>query len=226
MRTVPLQELLESPELLDEVASILKDDGLVCFPTRRQYGIAASLYSEQAVMSLVQSKRRAGKAPSLVLIPSRSALKKGLVEDIPAAAYPLMDTFWPGALTLLFRPGPELPNKVLRTLGAHKDGRLGVRLCSGEPSLAIVRAFGGPVLITSANLAKKVGSTSPAQIRKNFNHTVDLLVDAGDLPAAEPSTVVDPELGFPAMVHRAGVISADEVEKALRVAGMSSLITG
>ncbi len=219
MRTITLSALDDNPSLVDDIAAILRRDGLVCFPTRRQYSLAASLYSAEAVLRLVQSKRRSTKAPSLVLVPDRRALR-ALAADVPPVAEALTRRFWPGPLTLLVRPGDKVPGKVIKTLGLKKGRRLGVRFCESDPACRITKAFGGPLLISSANIAKKVGSSSVAKIRKIFHHSVELLVDAGDVPAATPSTVVDPDDKAPTRVTREGIIPAAHVVEALVAAGL------
>jgi L-threonylcarbamoyladenylate synthase len=209
MRTLTIQELDDDPGLYDQIADVLRDGGLACFPNGRQYGIAAPLMSEDSVIRLVQAKRRAKRAPSLVLIPDRGTLGS-VVCDVPDAALSLMDTFWPGPLTILLRPSEDLPHKVKKTLAAKKQDRVGVRISDSPVASRIVAAFGGPLLLTSANRASKVGSLSVAQIRKNFAHTVDIIVDAGDLPADPPSTIVDPE-SADKPIRREGVIPADQI---------------
>jgi L-threonylcarbamoyladenylate synthase len=218
MRIIDARALEQSPSLYTEIAEVLRNDGLVCFPSRRQYSIGASLLSESAVVRLVQSKRRSEKAPSLVLIPDRSALE-ALVETLPATAGPLMDSFWPGQLTMLFAPNPELPSRVLKTIAQKKLGKIGVRVPAPGIPLGILQAFGGPVLTSSANLSRKTGSSSVANIRKSFSHTVDLLIDAGDLAAEPPSTVVDLAGEIP-QILREGGIPADSIRDVLRQAGL------
>ncbi len=194
MRTISVNDLEQSPELYRELADVLHHGGLVCFPTGRQYGVAASLMSEDAVIRLVQTKRRAKRAPSLVFIPDRDALPT-VVEEITPAAQSLIDEFWPGPLTILFRPSDELPRKVTKTVAAKKKDKMGVRITHESVAGQLVQAFGGPVLVSSANISRKAGSSSKAQVRKNFGRTIDIMIDAGDVPVAEPSTVVDPDSG-------------------------------
>lgn len=209
MRTINVQDLNESPALYEELADVLRDEGLVCFPTGRQYGVAAALQSEDAVIRLVQTKRRSAKAPSLVFIPDRSFLDD-VVSEIPQGAEPLMDAFWPGPLTILFRPSPELPRKVSKTLAKRSKDRIGVRISHEEVPSRLVKAFAGPLLISSANISRKAGSNSAAQVRKNFGRQVDVMVEAGDVPHTTPSTVVDPESAKKPIV-REGAIPADDV---------------
>ncbi|MFU8806216.1 MAG: L-threonylcarbamoyladenylate synthase, partial [Bradymonadaceae bacterium] len=79
---------------------------------------------------------------------------------------------------------------------------------------SVVHAFGGPILVSSANKGKKHGESSPAQIRKNFMGRVDIFIDAGDLRSSASSTVVDIVAGQ-VVVTRPGAISQDEIEAAL-----------
>jgi len=219
MRIITTQALEKDPLLLEEIVKVLKDGGLVCFPFRRQYSIAASLTSPDAVLRLVQSKRRASRAPSLVLIPEKDVLPQ-VAEEVPPAAGPLMTAFWPGTLTLLFSPSSELPSKVLKTIAAKKkDARIGVRVPAPGLPLELVRAFGGPLLTSSANLSQKGGASSVSAIRKEFHHTVDILIENGDMPHAEPSTIVDLD-GGKVQILREGPISLGEIQAVLQKAGI------
>lgn len=213
MRIVTPQQLEQNPSLYDELVDVLREDGLVCFPGHRQYSIAASLMSPDAVIALVQSKRRSGKAPSLVLIPDEAFLAQ-VVEEIPDVAWALTSTFWPGPLTLVLAPSSELPGKVRKTLGAKKPPRIGVRVPGPGHQQELVRRFGGPLLISSANLSQKVGSSSASNVRKNFNHTVDVMIDAGDVPEKLPSTIVDLTTD-PPQITREGQIAASSVAEIL-----------
>lgn len=217
MRIVSAQALEQDPSLYAEIAQVLNEDGLVCFPCRRQYSIAASLLSETAVLKLVQSKRRSEKAPSLVFIPNRKSLEL-VVEALPSSAVPLLDAFWPGQLTMMLEPSSQLPSKVLKTIAQKKVGKIGVRIPSPGIPLKLVEAFGGPLLTSSANLSRKTGSNSVSNIRKAFSYTVDLLIDAGDLQPEAPSTVVELAGDLPKVIREGG-IPADRIHEVLRLAG-------
>ncbi|MFW5739016.1 MAG: L-threonylcarbamoyladenylate synthase [Myxococcota bacterium] len=220
MRIVTAQYLEDSPEIYDEAVDVLREGGLVCFPGHRQYSIAASLLNVDAVIALVQSKHRSGKTPSLVLIPEVGALEQ-VVEEVPDVAYRLARAFWPGPLTLLLRPSSELPSKVRKTITPKKPARIGVRVPGPGHQSEIVQRFGGPLLISSANLANKVGASSASHVRKNFNHTVDLMIDAGDVPEKPPSTIVD-LLGDIPKVTRVGQVSEEAVAAASATEGISA----
>lgn len=209
MRVIPAHTLENSPELYAEVAEVLRNDGLACFPTHRQYCVAAALESEQAVIKLVQSKHRAGRAPSLVFVARKEQLAQ-VAAQVPASAELLAQAFWPGPLTIMLSPNPDLPSKVLKTIAAKKNGMIGVRVPSPGIALRVVQEFGAPLLISSANLSKKTGSTSASYVRKEFQYTVDLMIDAGDLVGGHPSTLVQLDGGFP-RITREGRITAAQI---------------
>lgn len=197
---------------LNEATSILQKGGLVCFPCAGKYRLAAALEDADAVMHLLQSKRRVGKAPALVFVADEAMLRR-VAANVTPAAKSLMTQFWPGSLTILFEPNPNLPNKVIKQL-ARANGQLGVRIPDEPVAQALVEAFGGPLLISSANREKKAGDASPAQVRKNFVHRVDLFLDAGDLAPEPPSTVVSLS-GTEVQVTREGALTAAQIQSAV-----------
>lgn len=197
-----------SEDAVREISAVLDEGGLVCLPCGGSYRIVADLMDEDAVTKLLQAKRRTGKAPSLVFVADEAMLATA-VAAVPEPVQQLAARFWPGPLTVLLEPGPELPRKVVKQL-ATRDGRMGVRIPQDPLARAVVRALGRPVLVSSANREKKQGAGSPAQVRKNFVHHVDLFVDAGDLPPRDGSTVVSVD-GDRLEVVRKGVIDAAAV---------------
>lgn len=207
MKTVDLRN--ESGEDLYSVAAeILESGGLVCLPCNGRYRILADLWSASAVMELLQSKRRVKKAPSLVFIASQEMLGE-TVEDVDETSKKLMKSFWPGPLTILLDPHPELPRKVSKEL-SRANGRLGVRVPDDDLCRGVVRAFGGPVLVSSANRERKPGETSPAQIRRNFGNRIALFLDAGDLSDQGHSTVVEVD-GGKVHVRRSGMLEEQAI---------------
>lgn len=207
MRIITTSELETSKALYQDVAGVLQDNGIICFPTNTTYRLATNFLSERAVINFMQVKRRTKKSPTLVFIPHREVLPQ-IVESIPPQAERLMEIYWPGALTLLFHINPDLPRKLIRNL--NSNGKVGVRIPESPIAQEVVQAFGGPVLISSANLSRKVGAGSVAQIRKNFGRGVNLMVNAGDLNSNKSSTVIDVTGPKPVLV-RPGEISLEEI---------------
>ena len=199
--------------LYKESSNVLQQSGLVCLPCHGKYRLLAALEDSDAVMHLFQSKRRVGKRPALVFVSNEEMLRR-VAADVSPLAKRLMEAFWPGPLTIQFEANPDLPRKVIKQL-TRANGHIGVRIPDDPVAMAMVEAFGGPLLVSSANKEKKAGDSSPAQIRKNFVHRVDLFVEAGDLVTEAPSTVVNIDSGTPKVI-RPGAISEEQL---LAVAG-------
>lgn len=209
MKVIPAAQASDHAESL---AQILTDGGLVCFPVRGAYRIAADARSEAAVTRLIQSKRRAKNHPALILVADLASA--GNVVD--GTAWPTAKRFakrlWPGPLTMVLPPSAELPAKVRKVL-TRATGKLGVRMPEDPLAELLVRAFGGPLLLSSANLEQKPGSSSAASVRQRFERTVDVWIDAGDIAAVPPSTVVEVTDGAWTILREGAVLRAD-VERA------------
>ncbi len=212
MKSILLADIQKDPSLYSEIGQVLENGGLVCFPSPSGYKVAADLESPAAVISMIQAKRRTKNAPSLVLVPDQSWVKK-VAEVVSGEAEALMKALWPGPVTLLFEASSALPAKVRKSLTKAK-GWIGVRMPEDEISKGVVQSFGKPILVSSANLARKHGERSVAQVRKNFGRTVDLLVDAGDLSEGPNSTLVDLTKDKPSVI-RIGVISEETIQRVL-----------
>ncbi len=208
MKTLSLNHGELADEQAAQIVRTLGDGGLVCLPCNSSYRILADLNDEDAVNRLLQSKRRTRKAPSLVFIDRAQTLQR-VVAEVDPQAEKLAARLWPGPLTILFTPHPDLPRKVVRQL-CKANGRLGVRVPDDPVARRVLERFGGPLLVSSANKERKQGAGSPAQVRKTFMGRVDLFVDAGDLAGAASSTVVELRDGR-AVVTRPGAIAEDQL---------------
>lgn len=213
MNSVTLPEFLNDEAQQRSAAAALRDDdGLICFPCRGTYRIAASLLSEEAVLELLQTKRRSRHKHALVLV-SELAMLEQMASEIPDGARRLIEALWPGDLTLrLPLDKGELPRKVYKEL-SKPDKKVGFRLAVSPAAQLLVRQSGVPLLVSSANLSQKAGAASVAAIRKHFSRDVALFIDSGDLPAAPASTVVDFN-GDGYKLVREGTVSQAVIDKA------------
>ncbi len=198
-------------EGVEEVKKALESDGVIAFPCGSFYRLAVNFLSEKAVIQLLQIKRRIRNAPSLVFIPD-SSLLPSLVEGVNDSVKKITSHFWPGPLTLLCKPNPDLPKKIVKNL--QNKGKISVRIPSDPVAQKILAAFGGPLLISSANITKKSGEYSERQVKKNFARWIQVFISAGDIKPSGRSTVVDVTVD-PPKIHREGVIPADEILKLL-----------
>ena len=212
MRTIPSTEIQNDPSLYSQIKEVLESGKLVSFPTHSGYKLAADLDSPSAVTSMIQAKRRVKNAPALVFVPDVTWVEK-VAANVSDNAKNLMEALWPGPVTLLFKANEALHPKVRKPLTKAK-GWLGVRVPHDEVALAVVKAFGRPLLVSSANLSSKQGARSLAQVRKNFGRTVDLMIDAGDLAGAPSTTLVDLTKDVPSII-RAGAVPEEDIQRAL-----------
>jgi L-threonylcarbamoyladenylate synthase len=210
MKLVKVNGQPATTEGYDELIQILDDDGIICFPSENSYRLGASALSEKAVNALMAVKRRSAHAPALVFVSGPDALES-VAADVSDTARLLARTFWPRPLTLLVSPGVVFPSKVRKTL-SKATGLIGVRIPGHPVARAIVERFGKPLLVSSANLAKRSGASSPAQVKKNFSRQVDAMVDLGDLPSSPPSTLVDVSQGT-FLIQRQGAVSEEEIRR-------------
>ena len=215
MKTINLSLIQSDSNLYQDIKTSLIDDAIVCFPTPSGYKLAANFSSAGAIMGMIQAKRRVKNAPSLVLVPDETWVDK-VAKQVSEDAKTLMKVFWPGPLTLLLEANQEIPSKIKKSLTGAK-GWLGIRVPDDEISRNIVQTFGKPLMVSSANLARKQGAHSVQQIKKNFGRTVEIMIDAGDLPSPQKSTLVDMTRNKSSVI-RAGLISEEAIHEALHVA--------
>lgn len=207
MKIVQVEELQQSPTIYNELAEILHDDGIVCFPTATSYRLVTNMMSEKAIINFQQIKRRTRKAPVLLFVPNQHTLSE-IVAEVPEGARRLIEVFWPGPLTLQFALHPDLPRKILKNLNCK--GKVGIRIPQDPIANNLLQAFGGPLLVSSANISRKKGAHSEAQIRKNFGRWVDVLISTGDVKGDGSSTVLD-VTSDPPVIRRQGLVDGDEV---------------
>jgi L-threonylcarbamoyladenylate synthase len=206
IRKLKLSNIDES--IVDEAVRVIKDGGVILYPTDTIYGLGCNAFDARAVARIYAIKRRPSNQPVLTLINSAAALD-GLVEHITDKAKILIRTFWPGPVTFVFRAKSDVPQCIL-----SEDGKIGIRLPKHDFCRRLCDLSAVPVLSTSANISG-IPQTGKIEILKNiFAREVDLFIDAGDCNSITVSTIVDVTDREP-VILRNGVISPDDIESAL-----------
>lgn len=193
------------PSGILEAADIIRNGGVVVFPTRNLYGLGADAFNPDAVARVFRIKRRPPDKPVSILVRSRMDVDR-LVTDIPAAALKLMRRFWPGRITIVFQARPEV-SPVL-TAGT---GKIGIRVPEHPAAVALIAALDRPTTGTSANLSGMPGVHRIGDLPQAIIDSVDLVLDAGDLQIGVGSTVVDVTTDPPEML-REGEVSMQELK--------------
>jgi L-threonylcarbamoyladenylate synthase len=191
-------------EIIKEAAAVIKQGGVIVFPTRCLYGLGADAMNPDAVERIIEIKQRPQDNPILVLIDSDNQLEM-LVEKIPSAADAIMEAFWPGRVTLVFDARDTLPDSL-----TAQSGKIGVRLPGHPVAAAMVRQVKGPLTGTSANLSGRPGCYRLPDLDPQIAGQVDLVLDAGTLQGGVGSTVVD-VTGEPPRILREGQVTAGQI---------------
>jgi L-threonylcarbamoyladenylate synthase len=195
MRIDPAQP---SPQLIDKAAEVIQGGGVIIYPTETLYGLGANPLDPEAMKRLYAIKGRDKAKPIPFLIKDQDMLET-VVEDILPIGRQLMEHYWPGALTLIFRAKKGLPPPL-----CGEGGTIGLRISAHPIAQLIVEAVDTPLTSTSANPAGEGDLTDPRMITQVFGDLVDLIIDGGRVPGIG-STVVDLTMTPPKVV-REGMI--------------------
>ena len=185
--------------LIRKATDVLRRGGLVAFPTETFYGLGAAALDRAAVRRVFEAKGRPASMPLLVVLDVASSLSQ-IVDDVPAQARALIERYWPGPLTLVFRAASSVPTEV--TAGT---GTVGVRVPNHAVPRALVAQLGVPVTAPSANPTGAAPPATADAVLAGLGDAVDLVLDGGPTPGGAPSTVVDVTVDPPRVVRQGAV---------------------
>jgi len=194
-------------EAIEEVADTLLEGGIVALPTDTVYGLAALSTNREAVRRLYRIKGRERNKPIPLLIHSTRGLAH-LVSEVPEAVRPLLESHWPGALTLVFRKYPGAFIEV------SSGETIGIRMPDHMVALAVLSMVARPLAVTSANLAGRPPALTAEEVLDSFADTIECVLDAGRAPGTTVSTVLS-VAESPFRILREGAISYDALKTIL-----------
>lgn len=202
------------PAVIYQAVDILQKGGLVVIPTRHLYGLGVDALNPQAVARVFAAKRRPLHQPLLILVASQGDVGN-YARGIDGRATALMNTFWPGKVTIVLEARSILP--MVLTGGT---GRIGIRVPGHPVCQDIVRALSGPLTATSANRSGQPGCHRIEDLHRDIAAAADFVLDAGPLQPGMGSTVVDIR---PSTVHilREGAVAASDILNALSDRGVA-----
>lgn len=206
--TTDKHEREKALKTLEAASAIIKNGGIVAFPTETSYGIAGDATNPKAVERINTLKQRSEDKLGLPIVMSDRWMAEEYLELSPAAKH-LMEAFMPGPLSLVVSPKDA---KLAHNLA--KDG-IAFRISGSECARLLSQFSEVPIIATSANLSGMQPLYMFEEVRKVFEGKCDAIVNGGNLPPSLPSTMVDVRRMPPALV-RQGPISHEQVMATLR----------
>lgn len=187
------------PNTCDAAARILREGGLVAIPTETVYGLGANGLDAQAVAKIFVAKGRPQDNP-LILHVADPVQMELFAHDIPAEAYLLAETFWPGPLTLIL-PAKDIVPKT--TTGGLST--VGIRCPDNDVTRRIIRLAGVPVAAPSANNSGKPSTVTAQHVLHDHEGKIDAVVDGGHCRVGVESTIVDLTETPPRLLRPGGI---------------------
>jgi L-threonylcarbamoyladenylate synthase len=192
------------PAVLARAAALLRDGGLVAFPTETVYGLGAHALDPAAVRRIYAAKGRPDYNPLIVHVPDERTARALAAEWTPAARA-LAAAFWPGPLTLVVPRAAAVPASVTAGLGT-----VALRVPAHPVALALLRTAALPVAAPSANRSTAVSPTTAAHVVRSLGDRVDLVLDGGPCPVGIESTVLSLAGAVPTLL-RPGSVTREEI---------------
>ena len=175
---------VNSYDAIDEAAKVIKDGGLVLFPTETVYGIGANGFDDEAVKKIFIAKGRAQDNPLILHISNMEMLDE-IAENISELEYKLMDAFWPGPFTIVLNKKKGIANEA-----TCSGDTVGVRMPSNRIAYELIKRAGVPIAAPSANISGRPSGTNVEDIIGELEEKMDFIINGGETEIGLESTVV------------------------------------
>lgn len=190
-------------EKIRQAAQVLRQGGLVAFPTETVYGLGGNGLDAQAVDRIYHAKGRPSDNPMILHISERKDLDP-LVQEIPPLAEKAMEAYWPGPLTLIFKKSSKVPLRVTGGLDT-----VAVRMPSHPIARALIREAGLPIAAPSANLSGRPSPTKAEHVVQDLYGRVDIILEGPPSQIGLESTVLDLTTPIPTILRPGGITYED-----------------
>ncbi len=199
----------EAPEIesIKKAARVIRQGGLVAFPTETVYGLGANALDPVAVARIFEAKERPSFDPLIVHVASLDTLAR-LTKRVDAAVFRLVEAFWPGPLTVVLPKNDLVPDIVTSGLST-----VGIRMPDNKMALQLIRESGCPIAAPSANKFGQLSPVTAYHVKKQLP-TIDYILDGGPTTVGIESTIVA-VTGNTLQLLRPGYITLDDIEDAL-----------
>lgn len=190
---------------ISKAVALLNAEEVVAIPTETVYGLAGNIYSEKAIKSIFETKKRPFFNPLIVHIPSVDYLDI-IVDYVPEKAKLLAEAFWPGPITLVLKKKNTIPDLIT----AGKD-TVAVRVPNHPVSLALLRKLDFPLAAPSANPFSSISPTTAQHVETYFKDAIKMVLDGGSCKSGIESTIIGFENDEP-IIYRLGSTAIEDIE--------------
>ena len=198
----------KNTDIIREAGRILKEGGLVAFPTETVYGLGADALNEDAAKKIYAAKGRPSDNPLIIHITNMKALDK-IVSEVPEKAVKVAEKYWPGPLTMIFNKSDIVPYGTTGGLDT-----VAVRMPVDEIAIEVIDAGGGYIAAPSANTSGRPSPTTAQHVAEDLTGRVDMIVDGGAVEIGVESTILDVTVE-PPMILRPGAITKEMFEEVI-----------
>ena len=197
---------LVTMDALQAAAGIIRDGGLVAFPTETVYGLGADAMNAEAAAKIYEAKGRPSDNPLIVHIADKEQVDL-LAENVPEAAERIMEAFWPGPLTIILNKKKEVPHGTTGGLNT-----VAIRMPSHPVAQALIRESGCMIAAPSANTSGRPSPTTAAHVMEDMQGRIPMILAGGAVGIGIESTILDMTGEIP-MILRPGYITKEMLEK-------------
>lgn len=195
---------------LKEISQIIKNGGIVVFPTETVYGIGTNGLNEEAISRLYEVKQRPTNKPISLLVSSID-MAEMVAKDITDMEYKLMEKFFPGPLTIILKKKNIVPDNL-----TNNSDTVGIRMPDNIIAKKLIEYANVPIATPSANISGKPSGTNIENIMEDFKDKVDYYIDGGQSKLGIGSTIVKIENDYP-LILREGSISKEQIFECLGI---------
>ena len=195
-------------EKINGAGEVLKQGGLVAFPTETVYGLGGDGLNSGSSEKIYAAKGRPSDNPLIIHIADMESLA-GIVREVPEKAVKLAEEYWPGPLTMIFQKNDRVPYETTGGLDS-----VAVRMPSHPVAKALIQAGGGYIAAPSANTSGRPSPTRAEHVEEDLSGKIDMILDGGEVEIGLESTIVDFTSETP-VILRPGYISEEMIRQVI-----------
>lgn len=198
-RVLKINDLQRDVNIIEQASELIRAGQVVAFPTETVYGLGANALDPRAVEKIFKAKGRPGDNPLIVHV-SKTRDVDRLISELPPKARVLMEAFWPGPLTIIFKKSPIVPDKVTAGLNT-----VAIRMPNHPVALKLIDCCGFPIAAPSANRSGHISPTTAQHVLEDMEGRIPLILDGGKCSVGLESTVLDLTAQIPVILRPGGV---------------------